>query len=218
MILDFSEYTHRLAYAQLKNVALTDDSTTGEINPKNEDQILSLVNMGLVDMFTKKKILEGRNILQLQRGVNIYPIKFADMVKVLQVEAVSLNREIKEANKEIFTPKSGIDVTLPSNDSIRFSDDFLMSHHLAVDVVYQKLHPVIGLTDSINMPAHWFELLDLYVAGLYLAHMGGKAHKATGDDYYGLYLTKTAEDTNMNLSGTSEVPNEDTRFEDAGWV
>jgi len=63
-----------------------------------------------------------------------------------------------------------------------------------------------------------YEALVLYVAGLYLSHMGGEEHTAKGDSYYGLYLKMMGDDEINNSSGTSELLDEDTRFSDRGFV
>lgn len=224
MIVTFEEFTTKLAHGQLKNTALVDDQDTGEINPGHEDQLLTLTNQGLIDIFTKKKLLESRAILTLVSGQNIYTLDtapaadFEDMVRVIQVEAVMNGYELVEKNKRVFTPKTGKHVTAPSEGTLRFSDWFMTSYQPYVDVVFQKKHPTVELGGSIDIPAHMYEALVLYVSGLYLSHMGGEQHKATGDSYYGLYLKMMADDEINNSSGTSEVTDDDTRFEDRGFV
>ena len=70
----------------------------------------------------------------------------------------------------------------------------------------------------MDLPSHLYEALVLYVSGLYLSHMGGEEHTAKGDSYYGLYLKMLSDDTIENSSGTSELVDEDTRFQDRGFV
>lgn len=224
MIVTFEEFTTKLAHGQLKNTALVDDADTGEINPGHEDQILELTNQGLVDIFTKKKLREGRAILTLTPPTNIYtlPMGIGDdyefMTRVLQVEAVVNGYDLEEKNKRVFVPKSNKHVTCPSTNTLRFSNHFLDNYQTSVDVVFQEKHPVIALGDSIDIPAHMYEALVLYVSGLYLSHMGGEEHTAKGDNYYGLYLKMMAEDEMNNSSGTSEMTDDDTRFQDRGFV
>ena len=222
MIVSFTDFTMKLAQGQLKNTALVDDVSTGEINPAQEDQILGLTNQGLIDIFTKKKILEGREILTLVPGQNIYSLDtnlvFTDFIRTMQVEAVLKGYSLVEANKRVFVPKSNKHVTAPSITTLRFSDAFLDSYQNQVDVVYQKRHPEITAIDDINIPDHLLEVLILYVAGLYLSHMGGEENTAKGDNYYGLFLKKMGEDEINNSSGTSELLDEDTRFYDRGFV
>jgi len=226
MIVTFDEFTMKLAHGQLKNTAAVDDQDTGEMNPAHQDQILSLTNQGLVDIFTKKKLLESRAVLSVTPGTNLYTLNtgvgqdYEDMIRVLQVEAVMTGQEVIEANKKVFVPKSNKHVTLPSDTVLRFSDAFLSTYGPEVDVLFQKKHPalVLGSQENINIPAHMYEALVLYVAGLYLSHMGGEEHTAKGDSYYGLYLKMMGDDEINNSSGTSELLDEDTRFSDRGFV
>ena len=88
----------------------------------------------------------------------------------------------------------------------------------AVDLKFQTKHPVIDLNGMMQLPHHLYESLALYVAGLYLSHMGGEEHTAKGDSYYGLYLKMMGDDVIENKSQTSEVLDEDTRFQDRGFV
>lgn len=226
MIVTFDEFTMKLAHGQLKNTAAVDDQDTGEMNPAHQDQILSLTNQGLVDIFTKKKLLESRAVLSVATGTNLYTLNtgvgqdYEDMIRVLQVEAVMTGQEVIETNKKVFVPKSNKHVTLPSDTVLRFSDAFLSTYGPEVDVLFQKKHPalVLGSQENINIPAHMYEALVLYVAGLYLSHMGGEEHTAKGDSYYGLYLKMMGDDEINNSSGTSELLDEDTRFSDRGFV
>lgn len=224
MIVTFEEFTTKLAYGQLKNTALVDEVYPNKIDITQQHQILELTNQGLVDIFTKKKLLESRAILTLTAGQNIYTLDqspasdFEHMIRVLQIEAVLNGYDLEEKNKRVFVPKSNKHVTLPSNSTIRFSTHFLENYQHSVDVVFQAKHPVIGLTDSIDIPVHMYEALVLYVSALYLSHMGGEQHTVKGDSYYGLYLKMMADDETNNSSGTSEVVDEDTRFQDRGFV
>lgn len=224
MNITFTDFTMKLARSQLKNLAVVDDFSTGEINPIYEDQLLELTNQGLIDIFSKKKLLEGTAILNLIEGTNLYVLDtspaadFEDYVRVLSVSAVKRGYDVIESNKRTFVPKSSRHITMPANETIRFSDDFIEEYGPAVDINFQKTHPEITLLDSINIPGNLLEALALYVSGLYLSHMGGEAHTAKGDSYYGLYLKMLSEDDLNNISGVSEVVDEDTRFMDRGFV
>lgn len=224
MIVTFEEFITKLAYGQLKNTALVDDAGVGAINPGHEDQILELTNQGLIDIFTKKKLLEGQAVLTFVDGQNIYTLDTSEgadyegMVRVLQIDAVKTGYDVIESNKKTFVPKSNKHITQPSSETLRFSDSFKTAYGPSVDVLFQKRHPVIELGDSIDIPAHMYEALVLYVSGLYLSHMGGDQHTAKGDSYYGLYLKMMGDDEINNSSGTSEVVDEDTRFSDRGFV
>lgn len=220
----FTDFTRKLALGQLKNTALVDDQDAGEINPGHEDQLLELTNQGLIDISTRMKLFESTFALSFVPGQNIYPLTaafdpaFTDYVRLLSVHAVKADYPVIPENEVVFIPKSHSQITMPSPFSVRFTDQFMLDYSPAVDLKFQTKHPAIALDGSMQLPYHLYEALALYVAGLYLSHMGGQEHTAKGDSYYGLYLKMMGEDVLENKSQTSEVVDEDTRFQDRGFV
>ena len=206
----------KLARGQLKNVAATDDAAAGLILPEKENQILELANQGLTDIFTRKKLREGRGILTLAQGVNEYvltDVNYPRFVKVLEFVTGDERSHTPRTNKHIFQT---------DEQTFQFSDKFI-EHYLelgypSVEVRYQRLHDVVARDDTIMMPSHLEEALVLYIAGLYLSHMGGENHSKKGDSYYGLYLQMLTDDKLENRSGESEILDDDTRFYDRGFV
>ena len=220
----FTDFTTKLALGQLKNTALVDDQDTGEINPGHEDQILELTNQGLVDISTRMKLFESTYALTFVTGQNIYVLDstldavFTDYVRLLSVHGVHKDLDVIPENEKTFIPKTNSQITMPSPFSVRFTDQFMEDYTPAVDLKFQTKHPTIAVDDAMQLPYHLYEALALYVSGLYLSHMGGEEHTAKGDSYYGLYLRMMGEDTIENKSQTSEVLDEDTRFQDRGFV
>lgn len=220
----FTDFTRKLAYGQLKNTAAVDDQDMGELNPGHEDQILELTNQGLIDISTRMKLFENTYALSFVPGQNIYSLVeatdavFAGYVRTLSVHGVHKDLDVIPENEKTFIPKTNNQITMPSPNTIRFTDAFMADYTPAVDIKFQTTHPEIGLTDEMNLPPHLYEALALYVSGLYLSHMGGEEHTAKGDSYYGLYLKMMGEDVLENRSQTSEVVDEDTRFQDRGFV
>jgi len=209
--MNFETFLNKLAYGQLKNTSATDDAQDGFITPKYESQLLDLTNQGLIDITSRKKLYEGRGVIEFVANQNIYSMTgFDDFVKVMSV--------VTEDERK-HTPKSNAHITIPDPSSLRFTDRFIEMAGTGVDVIYQMTHPAVELTTGdITLPKHLIESLLLYVSGLYLSHMGGADHKAQGDSYYGLYLKQMTDDTMTNASGVSEVVDEDTRFYDRGFV
>lgn len=220
----FSDFSRKLAYGQLKNTSAVDDQDLGELNPGHEDQILELTNQGLIDISTRMKLFENIYALSFVPGQNIYTLDenldpvFTDYVRLLSVHAVHKDMDVIPENERTFIPKTNNQITLPSPNTVRFTDAFMADYTPAVDLKFQTTHPEITLTDSMNLPPHLYEALVLYVSGLYLSHMGGEEHTAKGDSYYGLYLKMMGDDVIENKSQTSEVVDEDTRFQDRGFV
>lgn len=216
MILNFSDFMDRLAQGQLRDVASTDKSQSGVIKPEYYEHLLKLTNQGLVDLSTKKKLFEGMATLDFVEDQNVYPLDvtsgadYENLVKVL---------EIRTSNERMHTPKNSVHIMQPNQETLRFSDYFMECHGPSVDVRFQTHHPELtDVDDDMNLPNHLYEVLALYVAGLYLAHKGGAEGKARGDSYYGLYLQKCNDDVIYNSSSTSELTDEDTRFFDRGFV
>lgn len=220
----FTEFTAKLARGQLKNTAAVDDQDLGELNPGHEDQILELTNQGLVDISTKLKLFETTYALSFVPGQNIYTLDetldpvFTDYVRLLSVHGVPTGQDLIPENEKTFIPKSNNQITLPSPSTVRFTDAFMADYGPAVDLKFQTRHPQIDLNGTMQLPYHLYEGLALYVSGLYLNHMGGEENTGRGNSYYGLYLKMMGEDVRENKSQTSEVVDEDTRFQDRGFV
>ena len=223
--MTFTEFLEFLAQGQLKNTAAVDDQDLGIINPGHESQLLKLTNQGLTDISTRLKLFEDTYALSFVDGQNIYMLEeatdamFADYSKLLSVHAVPAGQDVIPENEITFIPKSNNQITLPSPNSVRFTDKFMEDYAPAVDLKIQKKHPKLAdVTGVLNLPHHLYEVLALYVSGLYLSHMGGEQNTVKGDSYYGLYLKMMGDDVTENKSQTSEVVDEDTRFQDRGFV
>lgn len=222
--MDFTAFTRKLALGQLKNTAAVDDQDLGELNPGHEDQLLELTNQGLIDISTKMKLFESTIVLTFVTNQNIYVLDenldpgFEDYVRLLSVHAVHKDMDNIPENEKVFIPKTSSQITMPAFNSIRFTDAFMEDYAPAVDLKFQIKHPIIDLDGTMQLPHHLYEALALYVSGLYLSHMGGEEHTAKGDSYYGLYLKMCGDDITENKSQTSEVVDEDTRFQDRGFV
>lgn len=221
----FTDFTFKLARGQLKNTAVVDDQDLGEINPGHEDQLLELTNQGLIDISTRMKLFEDTYALSFILEQNVYVLDtnldavFENYVRTLSVHGVYTGYDVIPENEKVFIPKSNSQITMPSPFAIRFSDKFMEEYGPAVDIKFQTKHPALaGINDSMQLPHHLYEALALYVSGLYLSHMGSEEHTAKGDSYYGLYLKMMNDDVIENKSQTSEVLDEDTRFQDRGFV
>jgi len=220
----FTDFITKLAWSQLKNTAAVADQDLGELNPGHEDQLLDLTNQGLTDISTRLKLFETTYALSFIPGQNIYTLDenldpvFSDYVRLLSVHGVHKDMDVIPENEQTFIPKTNNQITLPSPSTVRFTDAFMADYAPAVDLKFQTRHPKIGLNDAMELPYHLYEVLALYVSGLYLSHMGGEQHTAKGDSYYGLYLKMMGNDVIENKSQTSEVMDEDTRFQDRGFV
>jgi hypothetical protein len=231
-MLSFENFTQKLANSQLKNTSAVDESNLGIICPEYYPTLLSLTNQGLTDLTSKFPLFKGQVDLSFVSGQNIYPIT-----------EVNLGTTLTDSTQEPFLDDTYIRVLdvfdstgvrhsintnghilAPSFNTLRFTDSKISEFTVSsspdpakVRIRYQKKHAIIGENDYINIPPNLETALQLFVASLYLSHMGGPEHSAKGDSYYATYLRHIGEDESKDLSLTSEVE-ENTKFENRGFV
>lgn len=210
------DFFTQLAYGQLKNTPATDDDRVGIIFPEVEDQLLGLVNDGLIDISTRMQLFKGIEVLTFVDAQNIYDMtSYEHFCKVISVHGVD-----SQQREKTFIPKSSSHVTVPSPSTLRFSNKIMEDYGPSVDIHLHLTHPKVAYADTMDLPPHLYEALALYVSGLYISHMGGEENTAKGDSYYGLYLSMLQTDVTQNKSGTSDVEMDDadSRFYDRGFV
>lgn len=231
-MITFASFIERLALGQLKNTAAVDDSNLGVICPEYVSTLLALTNQGLVDLSTRFALFKKQVDLSFVDGQNIYPLTEAGLgvtledspeepftdenfVKVLDVFDADGKRHSINTNGHILSP---------SFNTLRFTDARITEFQQIaspdinrVRIRYQAKHDLITNVDSINLPPNLVTALQLFVASLYISHMGGEEHSAKGDSYYAAYLRHIGEDENRDLSSTSEVE-VNTKFEERGFV
>jgi hypothetical protein len=231
-MITFTNFSQRLANSQLKNTSAVDEENLGVICPEYYGMILSLTNQGLVDLSTRFPIYKGQVDLAFLPGQNIYPLTEANVgstltdsveepftddgfIRVLDLFASDGTRHTINTNGHILTP---------SFNTLRFTDakiveftEIAAPDPARIRLRYQKKHPTLTSTGEINLPPNLETALQLFVASLYISHMGGADHSAKGDSYYAAYLRHIGEDESKDLSSTSEVE-ESTKFEERGFV
>lgn len=222
-MLTYSSFSERLALGQLKNTGYVGKDSSGAILEKYVDDILIYTNQGLIDITTRKKVLTGYVDLIFENDVRLYPLTDnASYLSDVDDDVFKSSRFVSV--HDIFDSKGvahSVDtnghITTPSYDTLRFTESFVNSYGPKVRIRYQKLHDNITASKSIDLPPALITALQLYVAGLALAHLNGKDHTESGNRYYGRYLAELGEDTNNNSSSISEVY-EDTKLHDKGFV
>lgn len=240
-MITFEAFKKRLAHGQLKNTSAVDEDNLGIIDPKYNDTILTLTNQGLDDLSTRLTIKKSQVDLTFVDDQNIYPLIEANLVpgngaangssqflsdsaeepftddafvKILDVFDEDGNRHSANTNGHIMTP---------SFNTLRFTVAKIEELSAVgeatgkVRIRYQQKHLTITAGDSINIPPNLETALQLFVASLYISHMGGEAHSAKGDSYFAAYLRHIGEDEMRDLSSTSEVDT-NTKFDERGFV
>lgn len=231
-MITFNSFSQRLAFGQLKNTAAVDEDNLGVICPEHYGTILALTNQGLVDLSTRFPLIKGQVDLTFVASQNIYPLTEANVGGTLtdSVDDTFLDDEfvkildLFDAIGDRHTVNTNGHILTPSFNTLRFTDakiteftDIAAPDPARVRIRYQKKHPTITSTGNINLPPNLETALQLFVASLYISHMGGPDHSAKGDSYYAAYLRHIGEDEMKDLSSTSEVEESD-KFTDRGFV
>ncbi len=224
-MISFSDFSERLARGQLKNTSAVDDSNKGEICSDSIDTVLSLTNQGLIDISTRMPLLTRQIDLSFQADKYMYALDESgsgdylddsmteeflgeDFIRVLDVFDQYGDRHPHDTKGHIMTPSYNV---------LRFTKAKMKELGDKVRIRYQVKHPGVDLNADIDIPPNLETALQLFVASLFISHMGGEVHSAKGDAYFGAYLRHMGEDETRNLSSTSEI-DEDTRFMDRGFV
>lgn len=230
-MITFNAFKVRLALGQLKNTSAVDDDNMGVIDPLYDDMLLSLTNQGLDDLSTRFPLLKSQVDLTFVDGQNLYPLTevnvggyltdsveepFTDepFVKILDVFDEDGLRYSVNTNGHIMQP---------SFNTLRFTEAKIEELSAIgeatgkIRIRYQKKLPVLLSNGSIDIPPNLETGLQLFVASLYISHIGGEVHSAKGDSYFAAYLRHIGEDEARDLSSTSEVE-ANTKFEERGFV
>lgn len=223
MAITFNTLMQRLAYGELKNTAATKDCSLGEISSNYRDLLLTLINKGLVDIYTNKLLKKDTVTVNIDTNQKIYPMVNISL-PVPHITDVTYDPSLyikplcitDNEGKEYIVDTCKL-ITTPSYDTLKFKQELLDTIGSEVTVEYQALHGTITYTDNINLPPNLETVLQLYVAALYFNNLDAQQHKDTGDRYFGLYLKYMSEDTDKNLSSTSEIEEHD-KFNMRGFV
>lgn len=225
-MITFSEFSQRLARGQLKNTSAVHEDAKGEICGDDIATILSLTNQGLIDISTRFPLITRQVDLTFQVGKNIYgmsdlgvgdwlddsltgePFVAADFVQVLDIFDDYGDRHPHDTNGHIMTP---------TFNSLRFTSAIISDLGEKVRIRYQAKHAGIDADANIDLPPNMETALQLFVASLYISHMGSPDHSTKGDSYFAAYLRHIGEDEARNTSNVSEI-DIDTRFGDKGFV
>jgi len=190
-----------------------------------------LTNQVLVDLATRFPLYKSQVDLTFIDGQNLYPLLQANIgttltdsvgepfldarfVKVLDVFDELGDRYSVNTNGHIM---------MPSYNTLRFTtskiDEISAIGEATgkIRIRYQQKPVPITANDSMDLPPNLEIALQLFVAALYISHMGGELHSMKGDSYYGAYLRHIGEDEAKDLSSISEVEEND-KFTDRGFV
>lgn len=235
--MNVTELFRRLSYGELSNIALGSVGA-GSIKEEDRPRVISYVNDGLLDLYSRFVLKENDLILQLSDFITNYHFlkRFAvsntdptdgdtlyiqdhtgdpfteDLIKVLQVtDAVGCQLKLNDADDpcSFFTPQPNVlQVPRPVQDQI-------------VGVVYQAKHDTIAYDDMdacIEVPLVLEPALRAYIASKVYQHMNGQENSAKAAEYLTLYEAKCTGVVEMDLVNSSISNSFGRKFEDRGFV
>lgn len=223
-MISFTQFSERLARAELKNTSAVEQTNLGEICPEYIGTILSLTNTALKTISSKFPLFRLQADLALDTAKQEYSFDTDSGLLTMVDAGVTYDPErfLKVLNvydvngDEVLTDVNG-HVTLPSYNRIRFTTAKLLDLSPKVRIRYHAIHEEITEDDAIDLPPNLEKAIQLLVASSYISQMNGPEHTAKGDAYYAEYLRHIGEDEMRNNSSTSEIE-ADNRFENRGFV
>lgn len=233
-----SKIFEHLTHNTLANLSIGNDDI-GEVSPDKYPKLITLVNAGLIDLYTRFALRTRDITLQLSDTQNIYPLtsEYAES----NTESVETKYILDAATYYKFTDNiisidevfNEIGQRVPLNDSERPSSVFTPSHAVlqvpstsrenVLAIVYRALPDEIstGVLDpsveEVDLPFHFLEAITSFIAWkMYTPLDGGDARDARGPVHQGNYLQaiQTIERTNTGLEDNFI----NNRFEDSGWL
>lgn len=225
-MITFTQFSERLARAELKNMSAVDQTNLGEVQPDYIPTILSLTNEGLRTISTKFPLFKLMIDLTLQEDKYEYSFE-TDMSLMANVPpqdplVYDSERFVKILNiydslgNDVLLDVNG-HVTTTSYNSFRMTSAKLKELSPKIRIRYHARHEEISEDSVIFLPPNLETALQLLVASLYIGQMNGKEHSEKGDSYYAAYLRLVGEDELKNNSSISEIETS-TRFSERGFV
>ena len=186
--MKLSEVFSQLTYGELSQLNLG-GAEAGSIDTRNYPQVVAHVNMGLLALYKRFNLKEGRLQFTLKEGVTYYPLNTAEDVNfvavpgeedfaddILKVERVYTSRGFElglndlENQYACMTPSNNV-LRVPAviaGQRVDLPDELKTD---ALTVVYRAKHPMLVATASFNpsrieleLPYTHLEPLLLYVA------------------------------------------------------
>jgi len=225
-MITFTQFSERLARAELKNMSAVDQTNLGEVQPDYIPTIVSLTNEALRTISTKFPLFKFMIDLTLEEDKYEYSFE-TDTTLMANVPpqdplVYDPDRFVKILNvydsmgNDVLVDVNG-HVTTTSYNSFRMTSAKLKELSPKIRVRYHARHEEVDEDSVIFLPPNLETALQLLVASLYIGQMNGQEHSAKGDSYYAAYLRLVGEDEMKDTSSISEVQTDD-RFSSRGFV
>lgn len=224
--MKLSEIFTQLSYGELSQISLG-SSEMGGIDEGNYPRLLAHINLGLLALYKRFPLKEGRTVLTLQPGVLTYSLGTENVLKVERIYTeqgweLGLNDEADPY--ACFTPSAHL-LRVPAEVAARRMD---LPDHLktsTLEVVYRAGHPLLALDSlgyldpeqvEVELPYSHLEPMLYYVASRVNNPMGMSNEFHAGNSYYAKYEAACQQLELQNLRVDQGAQN--TRLDRNGWV
>jgi len=236
MAITLQDVYRRLSHNEFSNLLISDEGS-GDIRDDKKEQVVSLINNALDQIFTRFpirtdsvliKIIEGRIEYELHPKWAFSNQALTDLGEPFIIDTPS--RPFKGDVIKILSVKDQFNEELPLNEEGRFNSVFTprynvlaVTDHIKRDVLgitYQAFHPLIFATNSsiiVDIPRVILEPLAQYVAHQYYKTKNTQESKAAAQDHFNAYEMACQRIDQNDLIGSMTM-NSGSTFEMNGFV
>lgn len=231
-----SKIFEHLTHNTLANLAIGNDDI-GEVSPDKYPRLITLVNAGLIDLYTRFALRSRDITVQLNDGQNIYPLTSAyaesDQISMetkyildattfykFTDNIISIDDIYNEAGQRIplndFHVDSSIFTPSPSVIQVPYTN-----RENIIAIVYRALPDDIGIDIldpsivEVELPYHFLEALTSFVAWKMYTPIDG-AENPRGLVHQSNYISAIGVIERTNTGIDDNFTN--TRFEESGWL
>ena len=234
--MHLSKIFEHLTHNTLSNLSIGHDDI-GEVSPDKYPKLITLVNAGLIDLYTRFALRTRDITLQLSDGQNIYPLRseFAESnLESIETKYILDNTTVFKFTDDIISIDDVYDEIgnrIPLNDINKDNSVFTPSPSVLqvpytsreniLAIVYRALPDEISIgvidpsQEEVDLPYHFLEALTSFIAWKMYTPIDG-AENPKGRIHQGNYLAaiQVIERTNTGIEDNFT----NTRFEDNGWL
>ena len=208
------EFFDELAFGEFANI-ITGNKLTGEILPELYPRVLSAMNVGLRDIYSRLDVSKSVGELQQTTGVTEYILDFDRMVKVLW--ATDSEGKAVRINDAGFPD----DLFMPAFNKVTLKDT---NKPRLFRFTYQALHPRLVADEdfdpsvyTVEFPSFVNNALLNYVASRWLVGKGTKATEVINVQSTFKYQYEVEMDKIVNDGHIPVYADSVTAFTNGGW-
>jgi hypothetical protein len=238
--MKLSEIFTQLSMGELSQISLG-GVAAGELNSLGQDKLVAHVNLGLLALYKRFNLKEGRLAFSLDFGRSLYPLSTDSDVRFVEVDGVEFADDILKIEKVLTDDGFELGLndasdpygcTTPGTTTLRLSpyvvgQSFDLPEEYktgGLTVVYRASHPMlVKRGDNFNasrveveLPYSHLDPLLLFVASRIHNPIGMSNEFHAGNSYYAKYEKACQELEVRNLA--VDQGSQNTRLVSGGWV